>query len=181
MTEPNWGYVFMEVVKYTLPALIVFLTVYFLFKEFFKGQRELAILKDRSENRDQTMAIKLQAFERLMLYCDRMDVINMALRLNNKDMNAKDLMQAMMISMQKEYEHNSAQQIYVSNALWEVISQAKSSTVKLISAAFETVNDSDSSQLLLKAISDKMNAVQMNPAEQAKKALRSEAATVLNI
>lgn len=180
MNEPNWGIVFMEIVKFTVPAIIVFLTVYVMFKQFFKGQQELAILRDRTDNRDKTMSVKLQAFERLMLYCDRMDVINMALRLNNKDMSARDLMQAMLISMQKEYEHNSAQQLYVSNTLWEVLSQAKASNINLISAAFESLNPEASSRELLAAISDKMNQVQMNPADQAKKALRSEASTVLN-
>ena len=181
MTEPTWSLVFMEVIKYTLPAIIVFLTIYFLFKEFFKGQRELAILKDRSEHRDKMAAIKLQAYERLMLYCDRMDVVNMAMRLNNKDMNAKDLMQAMLISIQKEYEHNATQQMYVSETLWKVISQAKSSTIKLIASAFESVNDQDSAQVLLRAISEKMDSVQLNPADQAKMALRSETASVLNL
>ena len=179
MQEPSWGLVLMDVIKTTVPALIVFLTVYYLIKQFFKSQTELTHLKVVSEQGDSTKNIKLQAFERLMLYCDRMDIVNMAMRLNTTDMTSEQLMQAMLISVQKEYEHNVAQQIYVSDTLWQVISQAKSSTVQLISSAFQTVSKTSSSRDLLEAISKKMEAVQLNPADSAKRALRSEAATML--
>lgn len=181
MTEPNWGLALMEVVKYTTPAVIVFITVYYLSKQFFQGQQELALIKDRTQNRDKTMTIKLQAYERLMLYADRMDVVNMALRLNQKDMSAQDLMQSMLISIQKEYEHNSAQQIYVSDTLWQIIQQAKTGTINLIRAAFENCQTGATSQDFLRQLQTKMQEVNLNPADQAKLALRSEASSVLNL
>ena len=179
MQEPSWGLVLMDVIKTSVPALIVFLTVYYLIKQFFKNQTEIAYHKQLAEQGESTKNIKLQAFERLMLYCDRMDIVNMAMRLNTSEMTSEHLMQAMLISIQKEYEHNVAQQIYVSDTLWQVISQAKSSTVQLISSAFQTVEKTSSSIDLLEAVSKKMDSVQLNPADQAKRALRSEAATIL--
>jgi methylthioribose-1-phosphate isomerase len=110
-----------------------------------------------------------------------MDVVNMALRLNQKDINAQDLMQAMLISVQKEYEHNSAQQIYVSETLWQVLSQARTGTVNLIRAAYENCKTEATSQDFLRQLQNKMQEVKLNPADQAKLALRSEAATVLNL
>ena len=181
MTEPNWGLAIIEVIKYTVPALIVFITVYYLSKQFFQAQQEMALIKDRTQNRDKTMTIKLQAYERLMLYADRMDVVNMALRLNQKDISAQDLMQAMLISVQKEYEHNSAQQIYVSETLWQILSQAKTGTVNLIRAAHENCETEATSQDFLRQLQNKMQEVKLNPADQAKLALRSEAAAVLNL
>lgn len=171
----------MEVIKYSVPALIVFATVYYLSKQFFQGQQEMALIKDRTQNRDKTMTIKLQAYERLMLYADRMDVVNMAIRLNGKDMTAQDMMQAMLISVQKEYEHNTAQQIYVSDTLWQIVQQAKAGTINLIRAAADQCGPDASSQDFLRQLQKKMQEVKLNPADQAKLALRSEAASVLNL
>lgn len=181
MNEPNWGLFFMEIIKYTAPAIIVFVTIYYLSKQFFKNQEEMSLLADRSKHRDASMTIKLQAFERLMLYCDRIDVINLAMRLTSKDQTAQQMSTGMLVSIQKEYEHNLAQQLYVSDQLWDIISQAKNGTVKLISAAKDTVNDDAPAPELLRAIMAKMEEVQLNPSDQAKRALRSEASLLFNL
>ena len=181
MAEPNWGILIFEVLKTTIPALIVFLTVYFLGKQFFANQSTQKLMDDRAQNRDKTMTIKLQAYERLVLFCDRMDVVNLAMRLTGKDLSATDLMQAMMISLQKEYEHNLAQQIYVSDKLWMIISQAKSGTISLISAAYNSLPKDAKANELLSAITTKMQEVNLNPAETATGAIRSEASQLFNI
>jgi hypothetical protein len=181
MVEPTWGYVFMDIIKTTIPALIVFFTVYYIGKQFYKNQETQKLIDDRSEHRDKTMNIKLLAFERLVLFCDRIDVVNLALRLSGKDQTAKSMMQGMLISIQKEYEHNLAQQIYVSSKLWEVISAAKTSTIKLISAAKSEVADEATDEELLQVIMEKMQEVDLNPSEYAKRALRAEAEHLFNI
>ncbi len=181
MQEPNWGLLIADVIKYTIPALIVFLTIYFLGKQFFTQQTQQKILDDRMQHRDKSMTIKLQAYERLVLFCDRIDVVNLALRLSSKDLSADDMMNAMLISVQKEFEHNLAQQIYVSDKLWQIISQAKTGTINLITAAKSELPSSASATDLLNAISKKMNEIKMNPAETAKSALRSEASQLFNM
>lgn len=181
MAEPNWGLIIADILKYTIPALIVFLTIYFLGKQFFANQTNQKVLDDRVEHRDKTMAIKLQAYERLILFCDRIDVVNLALRLSAKDLTADDMMRSMLISIQKEYEHNLVQQIYVSDKLWQIISQAKTGTISLITAAHNSLGKEATAGDLLTAITKKINEVQMNPSETAKGALRSEASHLLNI
>ena len=181
MTEPNWGLVVAEIIKFTIPALIVFLTIYFLGKQFFANQTSQKVLDDRMQHRDKTMAIKLQAYERLVLFCDRIDVVNLALRLSAKDLSADDMTKAMLISIQKEYEHNLAQQIYVSDKLWQIISQAKTSTANLITTARNGLTKDATANDLLSAITKKINEIQLNPSDTAKSALRSEASHLFNL
>lgn len=179
MESVSWTAIILDIVKTSVPALIVFVTAYYLMRSFFKNQTDLSVIKQRGEIGETTKQLKLQAFERLMLYCDRMDIFNTVGRLNQSSMNAEELMTAMLISTQKEYEHNVAQQIYISETLWKVITQAKSSTIQLISSAYDTVNPQDSSQVFIEALQTKIREAKINPSDHAKRALRAEAENVL--
>ncbi|HMW75898.1 MAG TPA: hypothetical protein PKD40_09585, partial [Saprospiraceae bacterium] len=61
-----------------------------------------------------TLPLKLQAYERLSLFCERISIPSLILRLNQPGMNTQALRYAMLISIQKEFEHNITQQMYIS-------------------------------------------------------------------
>jgi hypothetical protein len=138
-------------------------------------------MKINSNYSDSSRTLKIQAYERLMLFCDRMDIVNMTTRVYNPEMNAGELKQALLISLQKELEHNSAQQIYTSESLWKIINEAKEASGKIIRAASAQVPANAPAADLLKNISSNMEKISVNPSEQAKNAIRSEAAVLLSI
>ena len=86
-----------------------------------------------------TKNMKLQAYERLSLYIQRISIPQIIYRLKKKDMSARDLHTALLITIQKEFEHNNTQQVYVSDKLWQIISLAKDETAHIINQAFEEV------------------------------------------
>ena len=112
---------FFEILKYTIPALIVFATSYFLLKQYLGSEYELKALELKSKYSKDAIPLKLQAYERLLLFCERISIPNLLLRLKTKNMNANDLKNVMVISVQKEFEHNMAQQLYASQKLWDII------------------------------------------------------------
>lgn len=129
---------FTEVLKYTLPSTVVFLTVYFLLRQYF----ELEKLKYNTQYRERwnkdTLSIKLQAYERLSLLLERIRLNNLILRIPfHKDANPRIWIQSLMVAVNQEFEHNHTMQIYVSEKLWEIISFAKNETLHFLSLSLE--------------------------------------------
>lgn len=170
----------LDIIKFTAPAIIVFVTIYYLSKQFFSNQEKMQNLKSNQDIYQNTQKIRLQAYERLILFCERIDVSNLAQRLAVRDMSATELKQAMLISVQKEYEHNLAQQIYVSEKLWEIITLAKSETFNLINQSAQKLPEDATAFDLLRTISETVVSLKINPADQARRALRSETQLILS-
>lgn len=181
MTFISASIVILEILKFSIPALIVFLTAYLTLKNYLNNQLQLQQMKMNASYSDSTRTMKIQAYERLMLFCDRMDIVNLTTRVYNPDMNADELKQALLISLQRELEHNSAQQIYTSEPLWKIISEAKDASGKIIRAAAANTPKNAPASDLLKAITANMDKINVNPSEQAKNAIRSEAAVLLRL
>lgn len=123
-----------EILKYTLPALIVLGTAYYILKTFLNAQYQTSLLEYRQKIVDQKLPLKLQAYERLMLFCERIDLNNLVLRLRTNDMDVDTLTNSVLISIQKEYEHNMAQQLYISDNLWKILQATKDDTINIVSS-----------------------------------------------
>ena len=121
--------VLFHIIQYSLPALVVFL----LMRQFLKGQLLNEQIKSRGQLQKDTLALRIQAYERLVLFCERIDLSSLLLRLNTPETRPEHLKHALMVSVQKEFEHNLTQQIYVSSELWQMISLLKEKTIASIS------------------------------------------------
>ncbi len=135
----KWWEIILEIIKVTLPALIVFLTIYYLFKEFLNNQRQMFLIQNQKEARTEILPLRLQAYERLALFCERVKVPNLAYRLELTALTATDFRMAMLITIQQEFEHNVSQQVYVSKDLWAIVEIARNNTVAFINATFEGI------------------------------------------
>jgi len=171
---------FFEILKYILPALVVFVTVYYTMKSYLNAQYNLQYLKNQTKNAKQNIPIKLQAYERLLLLMERIRLTNLVYRLRSNDMNVKEFTASLLISIQKEFEHNQAQQLYVSNDLWKVITLAKENTLNIISQSSSKFQGGDdcsnmSNQLMMFEKSQAKSSVDVAIA-----AIKKEAQIILN-
>jgi len=169
----------LDLLKITIPALIVFLTVYFLMKMHLKHQSEMVRHKMFVETNANTIPVQLQAYERLALFCERISLPNLILRLREHDMLSKDLKVALVFGLQKEYEHNISQQIYVSDQLWNIINIAKDNTFSVLQNASEKVAPGSNSMELVRAINAEIEGLEFSSAQKAQEAIRKEAALLL--
>lgn len=170
----------LEVLKYTLPALIVWATVYFMAKNYMQQQWNEQMQRQRLSLRKESIPMKIQALERLSLFCERIQPSQVVSRVRNHEMDAKTLGRAMLIAVQKEYEHNVTQQIYVSDPLWEIIYIAKNEVLNLITECMDEVSGDASGGELASRVIQKESSWQLNPARQALQAIRKEASVILN-
>ncbi|MDX1684937.1 MAG: hypothetical protein R3275_06845 [Saprospiraceae bacterium] len=160
---------FLEILKYVVPALIVFLTVYFMFKQFLEGQYRLKEMDYQHKKAERNLPLRLQAYERLALFCERIRPANLFYRLNQKSITREDLAKAMMISIQKEFEHNLSQQIFVSDNLWKIIVLAKDEVLSIIDDSLNEDLD------FFVALTKKVQSRKVDPVDQALSAIRKEA------
>ena len=61
----------LEILKYTLPSLIVFLTVYYFLKKYFENEAKKRMHQTLLKNHDVITPLRLQAYERIILYLER--------------------------------------------------------------------------------------------------------------
>jgi len=171
----------LELLKFTIPGLIVFATAYYLQKQYHDSLYARQALESRSKYSKDAIPLKLQAYERLLLFCDRINIPNLLLRLKVREMTADQLKTAMVVSVQKEYEHNLAQQLYTSQNLWEIITLAKNDTIAFIFDATNGLGQGAMAEDLSNSLMQKLKSSQNNPLAVANKAIKEEAKIILNV
>ena len=83
-------------------------------------------------------ALRLQACERFTLMAERVSVPNLLFRHpHGTSASAQAYMATLLLSIREEFEYNVTQQIYVSDALWNVLLQARDNVSQLIVRAAE--------------------------------------------
>ncbi|MFK5981860.1 MAG: hypothetical protein QM499_03015 [Flavobacteriaceae bacterium] len=130
---------------YLLPAIVVGLVAYFFFKGHTaneEGRRRYLIQKEAQKN---IIPIRLQAYERLTLFLERIDPNKLLLRVKPHSEDLQKYESLLIQNIDNEYEHNLAQQIYVTPECWNLINAAKNATIQVIRQASmnEKVDDSD--------------------------------------
>lgn len=109
-------------------------------------QKDLTIKQLGIKNKTitQTLPIRLQAYERLVLLLERSKSSHLLQRLSESGMPAGVLHHSLITSLRAELEHNLSQQIYVGPKAWEALVQSHESLVNLINACYQTCNESSS-------------------------------------
>lgn len=134
-----------ELLFYCLPAAITAVTVYGVFNNFMKNdenKRRFALLR---QNRQDSLPLKLQAYERMTLFLERIDPAKILIRVAPISDKKEDYANYVVAQIDQEFEHNLTQQIYMSDECWGVVVTAKNATVQLLRkyAAQPEVTDAD--------------------------------------
>lgn len=135
----------LDLAKIILPALMVFLTAFFVIKNYLENEQKKKELEMRSEQKRVTLPIRLQAYERLLLFLERINPDNIVLRINKPGMSAKDMQSQLLQTIRMEFEHNLSQQLYISNQAWEMVKNAKENTIRIINTAASSIEPNSSS------------------------------------
>jgi len=74
----------------------------------------------------------LQAYERMVTFATRNGLTALSDRISGNDINAHQLADVYIASIQAEFEHNLSQQIYLPENTWQVISDMKDQQVFIL-------------------------------------------------
>ncbi len=122
----------LEILKYTIPALIVMLTAYFLVKDFLNNDYKRKQLAVFDNNQKISLPLRVQAYERLAIFMERITPQSMIGRLYSSSMTAQDLQIVLVQNIRAEFEHNLSQQVYVSREVWETVKSVKEQEIAMV-------------------------------------------------
>jgi len=170
---------FWEILKIVLPALIVFVTAYFLFRDMLENDQRRREFEFRVLHAKEMTPVKLQAYERLTIFLERISPESMLIRHEPHDLTVAQYHQVLLGTIRQEYEHNLSQQIYVSPILWETIRGAKEKLIAIINRSAEEVDQNGPGYELSKKIFGNYHDEDPLPVAVALKDLKKEVAKFL--
>ena len=125
-------------------------------------------------NREKTLPVRMQAFERMALFLERISPESLVMRINKPNMTAAQLKSELLLTIRTEFEHNVAQQVYISSETWELIKSAKNNVISLVTTASDQVKDDATSLTLSQKIFEQLIQLKSPPTSQALESLKKE-------
>ncbi|MCR5589220.1 MAG: hypothetical protein K6F72_06360 [Bacteroidales bacterium] len=169
--------------KYLLLALAILAAFalagaifYLLVKRYFDNQQKERLLQMKIDERRETLKvvtpIRLQAYERMALFLERISPDSLVLRCYQPGMDLKLLQGVMTKNIRDEWEHNLSQQVYLTTETWARIREAKDEMVNLVNSSAVTLTDTDDPTRLAASIF--ASAAQHLPTDNALEALHKD-------
>ncbi|BDW94180.1 hypothetical protein [Flagellimonas marinaquae] len=132
----------LQLFAYLLPAVVTGAVAFYFFRLHTRnedGRRRFLLHKDSQK---ETLPIRLQAYERMALFLERITLNNLVVRVAPKGKNKSDYENLLIKQIENEFEHNLSQQIYMSDSCWNIIKTAKNTTIQIIRSAGMSETDS---------------------------------------
>lgn len=118
-----------------LRFICIFGGAFFLLWYYLKQTRKPMQSAPASQDHAMILPLRLQAYERFVLFLERIHPANLVMRLNTPDSSAGQMQSALVKTIREEFEYNLSQQLYVSGHAWELIKNAKEETIALVNHA----------------------------------------------
>jgi hypothetical protein len=163
-----------DLIKILLPAAIVLYAMYLTVRAFLNKEFERKLVDLKTKNTDIVLPVRLQAYERMCLFLERISPNNLILRLNNSMLSANELHQLLLAEIREEYNHNLSQQVYMSDNAWNQIKTAMEEIITLINSAASNVASDGKSMDLAKAIFERMIQQELDPSGGALRFIKDE-------
>lgn len=147
----------LELLSYTIPAIITGVVALYFFKLHNKNENNRRIYLLRKEKQSVALPLQLQAYERMALFLERISPNSLLIRVPPTGNDKVAYLKKLLVTVEKEFEHNLAQQIYITSDCWNVIVTAKNSTLNLVREAM-TKGENKDALAMRQAIIEKMVA-----------------------
>ena len=167
-----------DLLKIILPALIVAGAIYLLFRQFLEKEQQRRLIELRVESNKTMLPLRLQAYERVVLFLERISPNNILVRLSSAGQSAPDFHRLLQQEIRAEYEHNLSQQLYISGDAWTMVKEAKENVLTMVNRAFHGIQNPGQARgtELAKRILEGLMMDGAEPTAQALAVVKNEAA-----
>ncbi|MBT3648779.1 MAG: hypothetical protein HN542_11120 [Flavobacteriales bacterium] len=169
-----------EIIITLIPAAAIVGVVYVMLKQYFDNQEKKQQQEWNEKRRKEYLPMQIQAYERFILYLERIHPERLVFRNNKPGMSARLLQADMLKIMREEFDHNLAQQLYISSAGWESVKAAREETFKILNKAAENVHKDSDSMAYSTSILELCGKLDKLPTELAIEILKKEFRKKLN-
>lgn len=163
-----------QIALIVIPAGAVLMTaIYFLRKEAEKEYRSVKL--ELKKQRDEFfLPHRVEAYQRAILLMERIHPNSLVMRHHNPGLPAMAMQAKLLESIRQEYEHNIAQQMFVSKEAWDVVKMAKDETVKILNLAGKQMEPTSTAMDLSAKIFELVGEIGTLPTEIAVDLLKKE-------
>lgn len=131
----------------------VFATAFYTVRNFLDNEQKKRVAEMRQANQNLVTPIRLQAYERVVMFLERISPNSLVMRVHKNGMSGLMFQSELVKTIRSEYEHNLSQQIYMSNNAWQMVITSKEEIIKLINIAAtkvpETASGLELAQMIL--------------------------------
>ena len=133
--------VIVEFAKLMIPAGLVLYAMYVTVKTFVMRDLQKQTIEVKRKNVETVLPIRLQAYERMTLFLERISPQQLLPRVSEPDDMASRLQEKLLFEIREEYGHNLSQQVYISENAWHLIKNAKEDVISNINRAADMLPD----------------------------------------
>lgn len=145
--EPFW-----DLIKIIIPAGIVLYAMFLTVKTMLQKQNEAKIIEIKAKNKEIVLPIRLQAYERMSLFLERISPDQIIKRVQKSEMNVAELQYLILNEIREEFNHNLSQQVYMSDEAWKIIKNAKEELIMVVNQSAKELDPEAKSIELVKKI-----------------------------
>jgi hypothetical protein len=155
----------LDILKYTVSGLGVVWIAFYLFKPYLDRSENIQLIELKKTISHQTLPLRLQAYERVVIFIERVNPANLLIRLNEPGYSSAELYSLIVAEIRNEYQHNVSQQIYVSARAWAVVKRVKDDTINIVTHAVKALPENATGLELSKTILAHLSNLEDNPYE----------------
>ncbi|MEO8147632.1 MAG: hypothetical protein ABI723_08350 [Bacteroidia bacterium] len=143
---------FFDILFYLAAPVLVLATSYFLITKFFDRDYRMQLFELKRAAQQYIIPLRLQAYERIILFLERLQLNNLIMRVREDEMNVRQFQLALIQTVRAEMDHNLTQQIYLSSSTWNMIKTTREETVRIINFTADTLSPNAPATDLAKAL-----------------------------
>jgi hypothetical protein len=144
--------IILEIIKYTIPGIVVCVVVYIILNNYVKKEEKLKMLELKMATGKDVIPIKLQAYERISLLLHRISADNLIPRVPGTGLTVKVYRSKLINNIKSEFEHNITQQVYVSSTVWNALLAYKNDLINVVNIQAAKLDDNENGFELSKAV-----------------------------
>jgi len=166
--------VFLEILKYAVPAILVVFVTYLMLSNYFDNEEKQRKYLLKRENQKSSLPLRMAAYERMVLFLERISPNSLLVRIPAGKLGLRDYQSLLQKSIRDEFEHNLSQQVYLSDEAWLRVVQAKASMVGIINKIASEIDPSVPGLELSKRVLEYSMSTEEFPTKRAIHFLKAE-------
>lgn len=170
-----------EISKYILPLIVLLIAIMIILNHFAKREKTKLKFDLIKANNKLITPVKLQAYERIVLFLERIRPDALALRLTKSKMTSKQIQIQMLSTIRNEFNHNLSQQLYLSDETWAAVVYAKEQITRMVNFTGTKVDTKTVSQAFTSVLIEMYNDADTKPIETSVELVKREAAQFFGI
>lgn len=152
----------------------ILITAYLFLKKNTSNELTQLKLELKKDRQNFFLPNRVEAYQRLILLLERISPNSLVMRNHNPSSSAKMMQGELLKSIREEFEHNIAQQIFISINAWETVKNSKEEIVKIINLAGSQLKEDATSTDLAQKIFEITSEIKSIPTENSIVSLKKE-------